>query len=78
MTVRDGKLIIETLPPRKCEYCGKNAETRPYGRKGEEICITCGMLPENYATTCTQYYKQLDEVNEVIYKGQTLMKRKPN
>ena len=26
-----------------CELCGKVAELRPYGPKGEEVCFTCGM-----------------------------------
>lgn len=33
---------IETEPAGKCEVCGKIAETRPYGRGGEEVCFRCG------------------------------------
>ena len=36
--------IIEAEAPyRKCELCGKQAETRPYGPNSEEICYECGM-----------------------------------
>lgn len=30
----------------KCELCGKTAELRPYGPKGESICFACGMKNE--------------------------------
>lgn len=26
----------------RCELCGKNGECRPYGPRGESICIDCG------------------------------------
>lgn len=35
--------VIEALPPGKCELCGKEAETRPYGPNFEQICFPCGM-----------------------------------
>lgn len=35
--------IIAPEPPRRCELCGKVAETRPYGPKGERVCFPCGM-----------------------------------
>jgi len=35
--------IIAVEPPRKCELCGKVAETRPYGPRGERICFECGL-----------------------------------
>lgn len=31
---------------RRCELCGKIAETRPYGPKGERVCFACGMKDE--------------------------------
>ena len=39
-----GKIAIR--PSRKCELCGKIAETRPYGPRGEEVCFECGMRDE--------------------------------
>lgn len=39
--IGDIAVIVET-PPQKCELCGKIAETRPYGPKGEDICFECG------------------------------------
>lgn len=41
----------EESAPRKCEYCGKIAELRPYGKDGANICFECGMKPENKDTT---------------------------
>lgn len=35
------KGIVYKEKPQKCELCKKKAETRPYGPKGEEICIEC-------------------------------------
>jgi hypothetical protein len=35
--------IIEVQPPEKCDLCGKIAECRPYGPKGENVCFQCGM-----------------------------------
>lgn len=44
MSRRIGKVaILEDEPEMKCELCGKMAETRPYGPKGERICFECGM-----------------------------------
>jgi len=37
------EVIIAKEAPGKCELCGAVAETRPYGPKGEEICIGCGL-----------------------------------
>lgn len=38
-----GKGFIAPEPPKACELCGKVAETRPYGPKGERVCFECGM-----------------------------------
>jgi len=40
-------IIAEERDKKMCEYCGKIAETRPYGRNNEEICFECGMKPGN-------------------------------
>lgn len=45
----NGIPVIEAEPDMICFLCGKIAETRPYGPKGEEICYECGMKDE--ATT---------------------------
>jgi len=39
-------LVIGPEPPKKCQLCGKTAETRPYGPKGEDVCFECGMKDE--------------------------------
>lgn len=36
-------LLIEKEKPKKCQFCGKVAETRPYGPSGENVCIDCAM-----------------------------------
>ena len=40
---------ISVGPEGTCELCGKIAETRPYGRCGENVCFECGMLDEDAA-----------------------------
>ena len=35
--------IIKQEPEQMCEYCGKYAETRPYGPDGAKICFDCAM-----------------------------------
>jgi len=44
-----GKGFIAVEPSRKCDLCGKIAETRPYGPKGENVCFKCGMKDEEAA-----------------------------
>lgn len=41
--------IIEATKPQRCDLCGKKAETRPYGPRGEEVCFDCGMKNEEAA-----------------------------
>ena len=42
MTRRRGNIVvIEKEPPQQCDFCGKIAELRPYGPKGEAICVEC-------------------------------------
>jgi hypothetical protein len=44
MTKRIGDIvIIEDEEPDFCEYCGKLAELRPYGKNGARICFNCGI-----------------------------------
>lgn len=38
-----GKGFIAPEPEARCELCGKIAELRPYGPKGERVCFECGM-----------------------------------
>lgn len=44
-----GRGFIAPEPDRKCELCGKDAECRPYGPDGKQVCFDCGMKPENKA-----------------------------
>jgi len=57
MTERKGNVLIisEETDKTMCEYCGKVAETRPYGRNNEEICFDCGMKPGNIKVTQTKF-----------------------
>jgi len=38
-----GRGYISDEPDRTCQFCGKVAECRPYGPKGEDVCFLCGM-----------------------------------
>lgn len=40
-----------------CELCGKTAELRPYGPRGEFICFACGMKDE--ATTVASFARTI-------------------
>lgn len=42
----DEKAVIVATGKQKCELCSKQAETRPYGPRGENICFACGMKDE--------------------------------
>lgn len=42
--------IIEQEPDGRCDLCGKTAETRPYGPKGESVCFECGMKDKQAAS----------------------------
>ena len=35
--------VIAPQDSETCEFCGKEAECRPYGPNGENICFDCGM-----------------------------------
>lgn len=50
-----GSGITTDLPRSKCELCGKAAELRPYGPRGENICFACGMADE--PTTKRQFMR---------------------
>ena len=43
-------VYLEATPDAPCELCGKVAELRPYGPKGENVCFSCGMLDKKAAT----------------------------
>lgn len=36
-----GRGFISVELPRKCEYCGKKRECRPYGESSKQICFKC-------------------------------------
>ena len=40
------KGFIFKRPNSQCDLCGKVAEVRPYGPKGEYVCFPCGMKNE--------------------------------
>lgn len=42
----NGITVISEEKPQQCDLCGKVAELRPYGPKGECICFECGMKDE--------------------------------
>lgn len=52
-----GRGFIAVEPDGKCELCGKTAELRPYGPKGERICFDCGMKDKK--TTNSQLLKNI-------------------
>ena len=54
----NGIVIIETEKPQQCDYCGKVAELRPYGKDGACICFECGMADEE--TTKEMFRRKLD------------------
>lgn len=35
-------VVLSAEPEATCELCGQQAELRPYGPKGENICYPCG------------------------------------
>jgi hypothetical protein len=47
MSFRIGKIVvIADEPDKTCELCGKVADCRPYGPRGEQVCFECGMKDE--------------------------------
>ncbi len=36
----------ENLGLKTCALCDQKADTRPYGKQGEELCYPCGMKDE--------------------------------
>lgn len=52
-----------------CEYCGEVHELRPYGKRGENICFSCAMKPENKADTEAAFAVQLNAVPGVAVIG---------
>ena len=53
-----GAHIIGQQPTGKCDLCGAEEETRPYGPNGENVCFSCGMKDEEAAKR--QFSKQLN------------------
>lgn len=43
------EIHISPRRPQGCDLCGKVAELRPYGPKGEWVCFPCGMKDEKAA-----------------------------
>lgn len=40
------KLMAQKTRWLKCSECGKEADCRPYGSQGAEICFECGTSPK--------------------------------
>ena len=51
------KVILLGGPTGECDFCGKQAELRPYGPNKEYICFKCGM--EYIETTEHQFEQQV-------------------
>lgn len=63
MTRREGNiLIIGSEGKSVCEMCKKEAETRPYGLNGANVCFECGMLNPQVAEAA--FDKVLEGVEE--------------
>ena len=56
--------ITRKTLPKVCELCGKSAELRPYGPKGEWVCFACGMKDKQAAEK--QFSKRLEGVDTLI------------
>jgi len=59
-------LIIEREKKQICEFCGKEEETRPYGKNEKEICFKCAHLPENIEETNKHATALINSVSGVI------------
>jgi hypothetical protein len=53
----DNGRLIAAQTVDTCEFCGKDAELRPYGPKGERVCFPCAM--EDEETAKRQFAKRL-------------------
>lgn len=61
MTRRIGNtLIIEKENNQQCDYCGKIAELRPYGKNNAVICFDCAMKDVD---TVQEVYKRRLGIN---------------
>jgi len=61
------KGVIYEEKPQKCDLCGKIAELRPYGPKGECVCFGCGMKDERSAQkACAEHlgFEELEQEDE--------------
>lgn len=55
------KGIISKEKPQQCDFCGKIAELRPYGPKGECICFQCGMKDE---ASAKKQFRKMQQIKE--------------
>ena len=60
--------IIYQESDKRCEYCGKYDECRPYGKNDEQICFVCGQKPENIITMEKKAAKYLWGEERVEYE----------
>lgn len=68
MTKRIGKaLIIDVEEPQRCEFCGNEAECRPYGPNYEQICFKCGeQIPE---IVQKRFHERMDGKGRFCFEG---------
>jgi len=59
-------LVTDEGTPAPCELCGKMEELRPYGPKGERVCIDCAMKDEEAAKRA--FFKRLEGVDILVIK----------
>jgi hypothetical protein len=57
-----GPGYIQEEGNRKCQFCGKTDECRPYGHDGEDICFEC--VIKNPAETKKQFAKRLFGIDD--------------
>jgi len=61
--------IVMRTAARKCDLCGKMAELRPYGPKGEDVCFSCLAWDE-----CVRLYRKYKHWRK--YRVDVLKERK--
>ena len=53
-----------------CYACGKRADCRPYGPRGEQVCFDCAFAtPEAKRTTDAAFRSQLEACGDAILIG---------
>jgi len=50
----------------RCYLCDALSECRPYGPKGQGVCFSCAMSPEQKGATEMMFGKTLDACGEIV------------